>query len=168
MAFHNSLWGTMKVALFHGSLNKLMFKLNRKWVFNIQILILKYFQFKGFLKRWHIECLCFVSIVLWRWYYFVKYNFPKCFYLWFKTYDFFCVNFMNVKKIECMFVEYNGVSLISGNCKKCPMNIMLILPNGKMSYFSFCSFKCIITSNVQPTMDILSMMMNWIFGHMLN
>ncbi len=38
---------------------------------------------------------------------------------------------MNVK-IDCMFVEYNGVSLIGGNCKKSPINIMLISPNGIM------------------------------------
>jgi hypothetical protein len=43
---------------------------------------------------------------------------------------------------------------------------MLIIPNGKMLDFNFCSFKCIVASNVQPTMDILSIMMNWIFGHM--
>ncbi len=34
MAFRNSLQGTMKVALFHGSSNKLTFKLDRKQVFN--------------------------------------------------------------------------------------------------------------------------------------
>jgi hypothetical protein len=34
MAFRNSLRGTMKVVLFHGSSNKLTFKLNEKWVFN--------------------------------------------------------------------------------------------------------------------------------------
>jgi hypothetical protein len=28
---------------------------------------------------------------------------------------FFHINFVNVK-IDCMFVEYNGVSLIGGNC----------------------------------------------------
>jgi len=31
---------------------------------------------------------------------------------------------------------------------------MLIPPNGKILDFSFCSFKCIVSSNVQPTMDI--------------
>jgi len=66
-----------------------------------------------------------------------------------------------------MFVEYNGVSLIGGNYENSPMNIMFIPPNGKMLDFNFCSFMCIVTSNVQPTMDILSIMMNWIFGHML-
>ncbi len=70
----------------------------------------------------------------------------------------FCVNFVNVK-IDCMFVEYNGVSWIGGNCKKSPMNIMLIPPNGKMLDFSFCNLKCIVTSEVQPTMDISSIMM---------
>jgi hypothetical protein len=34
MAFCNSLEGTMNVVLFHGSLNKLTFKLDRKQVFN--------------------------------------------------------------------------------------------------------------------------------------
>ncbi len=31
-----------------------------------------------------------------------------------------------------MFFEYNGVSLIGGNCKKSAMNSMLIPPNGKI------------------------------------
>jgi len=43
---------------------------------------------------------------------------------------------------------------------------MLIPPNGKMLDFSFCNFKCIVARKVQPTMDISSIMMNWIFGHM--
>jgi hypothetical protein len=30
--------------------------------------------------------------------------------------NFYCVNFVNVK-IGCMFIEYNGVSLIGENCK---------------------------------------------------
>ncbi len=72
---------------------------------------------------------------------------------------FSCVNFVNVK-INCMFFEYNDVSLIGGNCKKSPMNIMLIIPNGKMLDFIFCNFKCIVASKVQPTMDNLSIMMN--------
>jgi hypothetical protein len=46
------------------------------------------------------------------------------------------------------------------------MNIMLIPPNGKMLYFNFCNFKCNVASKVQPTMDISSIMMNQIFGHM--
>jgi hypothetical protein len=30
----------------------------------------------------------------------------------------------------------------------------------------FCNFKCIVPNNkMQPTMDISSIMMNWIFGH---
>jgi len=58
---------------------------------------------------------------------------------------FFHVNFVNVK-IDCMFVEYNGASLISGNCKKTPMNIMLILSNSKTLNFSFCNFKCIVAN----------------------
>jgi hypothetical protein len=36
---------------------------------------------------------------------------------------------------------------------------MLIPPNGKMLDFSFCNLKCIVTSEVQPTMDISSIMM---------
>ncbi len=67
---------------------------------------------------------------------------------------FFTVNFVNAK-ISCMFVEYNGVSFISGNCKKSPMNIMLILSNGKMLDFNFYNFKCIVASKVQLIMDIL-------------
>ncbi len=48
-----------------------------------------------------------------------------------------------------MFIEYNGVSLIGGNCKKSRMNIMLIPPNGKILDFIFCNFKCIVASEVQ-------------------
>jgi hypothetical protein len=59
-----------------------------------------------------------------------------------------------------MFVEYNGVSLINGNCKKSFLNIMLIPSNGKMLDFIFYNFKCIVASKVQLTMDILSIMMN--------
>jgi hypothetical protein len=59
-----------------------------------------------------------------------------------------------------MFFEYNGVSLIGGNCKNSPMNVMLIPPNGKMLDFIFCNFKCIVASKVQPTMDNLSIMIN--------
>jgi hypothetical protein len=59
-----------------------------------------------------------------------------------------------------MFVEYNGVPLIGGNCKKSLMNIMLIPPNGKMLDFNFCNFKCLVASKVQPSMDILLIMMN--------
>ncbi len=43
---------------------------------------------------------------------------------------------------------------------------MLIPPDGKMLDFNFCNFKCIVPNNkMQPTMDISSIMMNWIFGH---
>jgi hypothetical protein len=40
------------------------------------------------------------------------------------------------------------------------MNIMLIPLNSKMLDFNFCNFKCIVASNVQPTMDISLIMMN--------
>ncbi len=70
---------------------------------------------------------------------------------------FFFVNSMNYKSVICLL---NGVSLIDGNCKKSPMNFMLIPPNGNMLNFSFCNFKCIVASKVQPTMDISSIMMN--------
>ncbi len=63
-----------------------------------------------------------------------------------------------------MFVKYNGV-LVIGNCKKSSMNIMLIPPNGRRLDFYFCSFKCIVASRVQPTIDVLLIMMNWILGH---
>jgi len=64
-----------------------------------------------------------------------------------------------------IFVEYNGVSFVGGNCKKSPMSIMLIPPNGKMLYFNLCSFKCNVASKVQPTIDISSIMINYIYGH---
>jgi len=50
-------------------------------------------------------------------------------------------------------MEYNGVSMIGGNCKKSPMNITLIFPNGKKLNFNFCDFECIVASRVQPTID---------------
>jgi hypothetical protein len=81
-------------------------------------------------------------------------------------YDFFLVDFVKAK-IGWMFVESSGVSFIVGNCKKSSMNIMLIPPSGKMLNFNFCSFRYIVASKVQPTIDISSIMMNWIYGHML-
>jgi predicted ester cyclase len=50
-------------------------------------------------------------------------------------------------------MEYNGMLVINENCKKISMNIMLIPPNGKRLNFSFCNFKCIVASRVQPTID---------------
>jgi predicted ester cyclase len=50
-------------------------------------------------------------------------------------------------------MEYNGVSMIDGNCKKSPINIMLIFPNGKRLNFSFCNFECIVASRVQHAID---------------
>jgi hypothetical protein len=63
-----------------------------------------------------------------------------------------------------MFIEYNDVSLIGKTCKKSTMNIMLIPSNGKTLYFSLCNCKCIVASKVQPTINILLIMMNWILG----
>jgi hypothetical protein len=63
-----------------------------------------------------------------------------------------------------MFVKYNGVLMI-GNCKKSSMNIMSFPPNCRRLDYFFCSFKCIVTSRVQPTIDVLLIMMNWISGH---
>jgi hypothetical protein len=42
----------------------------------------------------------------------------------------------------------------------------MIPPNDKMLNFSFCSFRYIVASKVQPTIDISLIMMNWIYGHM--
>jgi hypothetical protein len=58
-------------------------------------------------------------------------------------------------KIGWIFVESNGVSVLGGNCKNIPINIMSNLPNGNMFDFDFCNFKCIITSMEQLTIDIL-------------
>jgi hypothetical protein len=38
-------------------------------------------------------------------------------------------------KVGWLLVENNGVSMMGGNCKKSPMNIVLNFPNGNM--FSF-------------------------------
>ncbi len=59
-----------------------------------------------------------------------------------------------------MLIENNGVSMMGGNCKKFPMNIILNISNGNMLDFSFCNFKCIVTSIVQPTIDISSTIVN--------
>ncbi len=72
---------------------------------------------------------------------------------------FFCIEFVNIK-VGWMLVENNGVSMMGGNCKKSPMNIILSLPNGNMLDFSFCNFKCILASIVQPTIDISSIIIN--------
>ncbi len=45
---------------------------------------------------------------------------------------------------------------MAGNYKKSPMNIMFIPPNGNMLDFSFCNFKCIVASMLQPTIEISS------------
>jgi hypothetical protein len=50
MAFCNLLQGIIKMVVLHGSLNKLTFKLDKNGFLISQNLILKYFQFEGFLK----------------------------------------------------------------------------------------------------------------------
>ncbi len=61
---------------------------------------------------------------------------------------------MNVNSfLSWMFMKYNGVLVIGGNCKKSPMNIMLIPLNDKRLNFNFCTFKCVVASKVQPTVD---------------
>jgi len=67
-------------------------------------------------------------------------------------------------KVDCIFVKYNNVSFISGNCKKLPMNIMFIPPNGNILDFKFCNFKCIVTSMLQPTIEISLIIINSIVG----
>jgi hypothetical protein len=57
-------------------------------------------------------------------------------------------------KVGWMLVENNDVSVMGGNCKKYPMNIILSPPNGNMLDFSFLNFKCIVANIVQPTIDI--------------
>jgi hypothetical protein len=86
--------------------------------------------------------------------------FPKVF-----SYDFFLVELVK-ENIDWMSVEYNDLSFTNENCKNSPRNIMLIPPNDKMLDFNFCSCRCIVTSKVQLTIDILSIMMNWISNHM--
>ncbi len=59
-------------------------------------------------------------------------------------------------KCGVIFAEYNDVLMIGINCKKFPMNIMLMLLSGRISNIIFYSFKCILTNGVQPTIDISS------------
>ncbi len=63
-------------------------------------------------------------------------------------------------KVGWIFVEYNGVSVIGGNCKKMPMNIMFISPNDIILDFDFCNFKCIVANMLQLTIEISSIIMN--------
>jgi hypothetical protein len=69
-----------------------------------------------------------------------------------------------MQRLVCIFVKYNGVSFIGGNCKKSPMNIMFIPPNGNILGFNFCNFKCIVTIILQPTIEISSIIINSIVG----
>jgi len=43
---------------------------------------------------------------------------------------------------------------------------MFIPPNDIMLDFNLCNFKCIVASKMQPTIDILWIMMNWMLHHM--
>ncbi len=72
---------------------------------------------------------------------------------------FFCVEFVNVK-VGWMLIESNGVSMIGKNCKKSPMNIILSPPNCNILDCNFCGGTCIVTSIVQPTIDISSTIIN--------
>jgi len=63
-------------------------------------------------------------------------------------------------KVGWIFVEYNGVWVIGGNCKKSPMNIMFISSNDNILDFDFCNFKCIVTNTLQLTIEISSIIMN--------
>ncbi len=67
-------------------------------------------------------------------------------------------------KVGCIFVKYNCVSFIGENCKKSSVNIMFIPPNGDILDFNFCNFKCIVTSMLQPTIEISSIIINSIVG----
>jgi hypothetical protein len=51
MAFHNSLQGTIKVVVFHGSSNKLTFKLDKKRVFSKSKSNFRIFLIQRFFKR---------------------------------------------------------------------------------------------------------------------
>jgi hypothetical protein len=63
-------------------------------------------------------------------------------------------------KVGWIFVEYNGVLVIGGNCKKSPMNIMFISLNDNILDFDFCNFKCIVANMLQLTIEISSIIMN--------
>jgi len=77
----------------------------------------------------------------------------------FLSMTFFYIKFVNIK-VGWMLVENNGVSMMNGNCKKSPMNIILNPPNRSMLDFNFCNFKCIVASIIQPTIDISSTIIN--------
>jgi hypothetical protein len=56
--------------------------------------------------------------------------------------------------------------VMGGNCKKYPINIMFIPPNDNMLNFNFCNFKCIVTSMLQLTIEISSIIIYLIVGQM--
>ncbi len=72
---------------------------------------------------------------------------------------------MNVKAGWMLF-EYNGVSLMGGNCKKSFINNMFTPPNVNMLLLNFCNFRCVVPNMLQPTIEISSTMMNSIVGQM--
>ncbi len=88
--------------------------------------------------------------------------FPYTFFLWF----FFLVSFFVNPKVGWTFFEYNGLLVMGGNCKKFPINIIFIPPNGNMLDFNFCNFKCIVTSMLQLTIEISSIIIYLIVGQM--
>ncbi len=67
-----------------------------------------------------------------------------------------------------MLVENNDVSVMGGNCKKYPMNIILSSSNGIMLHPNFCNFKCIVASIIQPTIDISLVIINWMLDQLSN
>ena len=73
------------------------------------------------------------------------------------AYNFFWVLRMNAK-LDSMFMEYNGVSLMSGNCMKSTMKRMFTYPKGFVFNFSFYSFRCRVANIVHLIMDTLLMM----------
>jgi hypothetical protein len=63
-------------------------------------------------------------------------------------------------KVGWMLVENNDVSLMGGNYKKYPINIILSPPFGNLLDFNFYNFKCIVANIIQPTIDISSIIIN--------
>jgi len=69
-------------------------------------------------------------------------------------------------KVGWIFVEYNGVLVIGGNCKKSPMNIMFISQNDNILDLDFCNF--IVANMLQLTIEISSIIMNSIVDKISN
>ena len=60
-------------------------------------------------------------------------------------------------KLSWMFMEYNGISLMDGNCIKSPLKNVLTFLNGSIFDFNFYSLNYRVASIEHPIMNTLLM-----------